>query len=245
MGFYEQIAPYYDYIFPAGEEQLGFIQKAAGIPPRKILDVACGSGVYSVRLAQIGYEVWASDIDAEMVRLTREKAIDGKVNVRTFISDMQQLDQHIAEQFDCIFCIGNSIVHIGSAEAILSAVIQMKKRLAPDGKLLLQIINFDRVLAKGVTSLPTIYNQEINLEFKRNYVRDDGRGLIYFDTILTVNKDNVQREFENRVELFPLLALSLKDILAKAGFSTVNLYGGFNREPYIPDESFLLVTEAS
>ena len=115
--------------------------------------------------------MWASDIDAEMVRLTREKAIDGKVNVRTFISDMQQLDQHIAEQFDCIFCIGNSIVHIGSAEAILSAVIQMKKRLAPDGKLLLQIINFDRVLAKGVTSLPTIYNQEINLEFKRNYLR--------------------------------------------------------------------------
>jgi glycine/sarcosine N-methyltransferase len=244
MGFYEQIAPYYDYIFPAGEGQLRFIQKAAGLPPKKMLDVACGSGEYSVKLAQLGYEVWASDIDAEMVRLAGQKAIDNKVDVKTFISDMQQLNQHISEQFDCIFCIGNSIVHVGSAEAILSAVLQMKSRLAPGGKLLLQIINFDRVLAKGVTSLPTIYNQEINLEFQRNYIRDDGRGLIYFDTVLTVNKGNEQNRFENRVELFPVKALPLKDILTKAGFSTINLFGGFNREPYIPDESFLLVTEA-
>jgi len=244
MGFYEQIAPYYDYIFPAGEEQLGFLQKAAGLPPKKILDVACGSGEYSVKLAQSGYDVWATDIDAEMVRLAGQKATDARVRVKTFISDMRQLDKHISEKFDCIFCIGNSIVHVGSAEAVLSAVLQMKSLLAPGGKLLLQIINFDRVLAKGVTSLPTIYNQEINLEFQRNYTRDEGRGLIYFDTILTVNKDNGQSRFENRVELFTLKAVSLKDILSKAGFSTINLFGGFNREPYIPDESFLLVTEA-
>ncbi len=244
MGFYEQIAPYYDYIFPAGDEQLKFLQKAAGLPPKKILDVACGSGVYSVKLAQLGYKVWATDIDAEMVRLAGQKATDGMSEIKTFISDMQQLDQHISEQFDCIFCIGNSIVHIGSADSILSAVFQMKNRLAPGGKLLLQIINFDRVLAKGVTSLPTIYNQEINLEFQRNYLRDDDRGLIYFDTVLTVNEDNGQNRFENRVELFPLLALSLKEILTKAGFRSINFYGGFNQEPYIPDESFLLVTEA-
>lgn len=244
MGFYEQIAPYYDYIFPAGEEQLRFLQKAAGLPPKKILDVACGSGVYSVKLAQSGYKMWATDIDAEMVRLARQKAIDNKVEVKTFISDMQQLDQHISEQFDCIFCIGNSIVHIGSADSILSAVLQMKSRLTPNGKLLLQIINFDRVLAKGVTSLPTIYNQEINLEFKRNYIRDDDRRLIYFDTVLTVNEGNGQNRFENRVELFPLLALSLKEILTKVGFCSINFYGGFNHEPYISGESFLLVTEA-
>jgi len=244
MGFYEQIAPYYDYIFPAGEEQLRFLQEAAGHPPKKILDVACGSGEYSVRLAQSGYEVWATDIDVEMVRLAGQKAIAGNVGIKTFISDMRQLDKHIREQFDCIFCIGNSIVHVGSAEAVLSAVLQMKNRLAQGGKLLLQIINFDRVLVKGVTSLPTIINKEINLEFQRNYTRDESRGLIYFDTVLTVNKDNEKKRFENRVELFPLKSISLKNILDRAGFGTVNLFGGFNREPYIPDESFLLVTEA-
>lgn len=244
MGFYEQIAPYYDYIFPAGEQQLEFIKKVAGRTPQKILDIACGTGEYSISLAQQGYNVWATDIDAEMVHRAQKKAIENKVAVKTFVSDMRQLDQHTNELFDCIFCIGNSIVHLGDADSILTAVIQMKNRLAPSGKLILQIINFDRILSKGITALPTIQNNEIDLEFHRNYIRDKERGLIYFDTVLTVKEGNAPSRFTNRVELFPLLASSLKEILTKAGFRSINFYGGFDQESYIPDESFLLVTEA-
>lgn len=244
MGFYEQIAPYYDYIFPAGEEQLEFIKKLAGRPPKRLMDVACGTGVYSISLAQQGYDVWATDIDAEMIRRVKRKAMESNVPVNALVSDMLYLDRHVNELFDCVICIGNSVVHLGNVDSILSAVIQMKNRLAPSGKLLVQIINFDRILAKGITSLPTIHNSEIGLEFRRNYVRDTERGLIYFDTELTVKEGDKLSRFTNRVELFPLLAVSLKEILGKAGFSSINYYGGFSLEPYIPDESFLLVAEA-
>lgn len=245
MGFYEQIAPYYDYIFPAGSEQLDFIKESAGRPPKKLLDIACGTGVYSIELAQEGYEVWATDIDVEMVRRAGIRASDEHVAMNALVSDMLHLDRYISDKFDCVFCIGNSIVHLGSKEAILAAVLQMKARLNKDGSLLLQIINFDRIFEKGITALPSIINKEAELEFHRNYSSDTSTGLINFDTVLSVKNGSQVEQYENRVKLFPLLASDLQSILDSAGFSKVSFYGGFNKEPYIAGESYLLVVNAA
>lgn len=245
MGFYEQIAPYYDFIFPAGPEQLEFIKESAGKPPKKLLDIACGTGGYSIELAQAGHKVWAADIDAEMVRRAGKRASDRHIAINTLVSDMLQLDKYISEKFDCVFCIGNSIVHLGSKEAILSAVLQMKARLDKDGSMLLQIINFDRIFEKGITALPSIINKEVELEFHRNYSLDSNTGLINFDTILSVRNDGKLEKYENRVKLFPLLAADLQSILNSAGFNNISFYGGFNREMYIAGESYLLVVNAT
>ncbi len=244
MGFYERIAPYYDEIFPAGEEQLEFIRHAAGRPPKRLLDIACGSGTYSVRLAQDGYEVWACDADHKMVELAGRKAASINVPVNVFMSDMLQLDQKIGIKFDSVFCIGNSIVHLGSADQISKAVMQMKGLLNADGTLILQIINFDRILEKGITSLPTISNTEKKLEFKRAYSLDESSGLIHFDTILTVEENDRTTKLENRVDLYPLRARNLQKILDGAGFRSISFFGGFNKETYEPAGSFMLVALA-
>lgn len=245
MGFYEQIAPYYDYIFPAGLEQLNFIKESVGRPPRKLLDIACGTGVYSIELALAGYDVWATDIDAEMVRRADKRTSEQHVPMKAFVSDMLQLDRYISEKFDCAFCIGNSIVHLGSKRIILAAILQMKERLNANGSLLLQIINFDRIVEKGITALPSIINKEIGLEFHRNYNLDPDTGLILFDTVLSVKNANQEERYDNQVELFPLVASDLRSILDSAGFGSVSIYGGFNKEPYITGESYLLVAKAT
>jgi glycine/sarcosine N-methyltransferase len=247
MGFYEEIAPYYDYIFPAGEEQLGLISDAAGEPPKKMLDIACGTGAYSVRLAQAGHEVWALDADPEMIRLARLKAAGNNVHVSFFVGDMLELDKSIGSteiKFDCIFCIGNSIVHLGSRDAVRNAVKKMKERLVPGGSIVLQIINFDRVLEKGVTSLPTLKNEDIGLVFERNYTRDEDTGLICFDTVLTVDEKAGQVRTGNRVKLFPLTSSMLEDILTTEGPGSFEFFGDFSKSPYIPGESFMLVAVA-
>ncbi len=245
MSFYEQIAPYYDYIFPAGQDQCTYIKELAGKPPKKLLDIACGTGVYSIELAREGYEVWATDVDTEMVRRAEKSASDKNISIKTLVSDMLNLDKHMDEKFHCVFCIGNSIVHLGSKEAILAAVLQMKERLSPGGSLLLQIINFDRIFQKGITSLPTIVNENVGLEFQRNYVSDPINGLIHFDTILTIKDGNREDRYENRVDLFPVLSSDFREILDCAGFESISFYGGFNKEPYITGESFMLVANAT
>lgn len=291
MGFYEQIAPYYDQIFPAGREQLEFIKDTAGRPPKRLLDVACGAGLYSVALAHEGYEVWATDLDAEMVRQTNARAAAGGVLVKAGILDMLELDKLEADmfetektgpdmfnlgkpdsgkygsdghesdkgepsksprsgkpgedKFDCVFCIGNSIVHLGSRDSILSAVLQMKGRLKASGSVVLQIINFNRVISKGITALPSIINPETGLEFHRNYSFDAKTGLIGFDTVLKVRQSGVPERYSNSIKLFPLICSELRAMLERAGFGGIEFFGGFRMEQYVEEESFLLVVRAS
>lgn len=243
MGFYDEISKYYDYIFPVGQQQIKFISESAGIPPRAILDVACGSGGYSIELAKKGYNVAAVDLEEKMVEMAKQKAESSGAEIRAFACDMRELAQKIKERFDCIFCIGNSIVHIGSAEEITKALSQMNGLLEDDGSLVLQIINYDRILKYGINELPSIRNNEIGLEFVRKYEYNRARNIINFNTTLTVAAGNRKEEFINTVELLPLASSDMRNALEEAGFGNIEFYGDFSGAEYNVD-SYMLVVRA-
>lgn len=245
MGFYEQISKYYDYIFPAGKSQVSFIKQSAGAPPARILDVACGSGEYSVELAREGYRVTAIDLDGEMVRSAKEKAAGEGLNITVLKLNMLEIQKTFDNRFDCIFCIGNSIVHLGSLDEITKALKQMYVRLADNGSLILQVINYDRVLKYHVNELPAIKDEEIGLEFIRKYEYDRNKDVIYFNTVLSVGAgDNGKTErFENSIELLPLMSDDMMRVLKEAGFEEIQFYGDFTFSPY-NDNSYMLVVKA-
>jgi len=60
-------------IFSRRRKSIEFYKNCAGKPGGKILDVACGSGGYSVELAKEGYLVTAVDIEEEMVEKVKRK----------------------------------------------------------------------------------------------------------------------------------------------------------------------------
>lgn len=241
MGFYEQISEYYDYIFPVGKEQLNFLKESFGLPTKKLLDVACGSGGYSLELSREGYVVTAVDIDDEMVRMAKEKASVKGIGIEVFKSDMKELGKAFQPDFDGIFCIGNSIVHLGSVGEIKKVIRDMYKLLSDNGVLILQIINFDRIMRYGINELPTIKNNVIGLEFIRKYEYTNEKGKIDFNTILITGKG--KERFENSIELFPVLSSDMTEGLKDAGFKEIELYGDFNNSEY-NENSFMLVARA-
>jgi len=243
MGFYEQISKYYDYIFPAEKAQVEFIKEAAGPPPAKILDVACGSGGYSIELARVGYDMTAVDLDAEMVRLAAEKARENRLDIDVQVCDMKDIEKRFSQKFNTVFCIGNSIVHLGSPEEISDAIRQMYEVLEPGGSLVLQIINFDRVFRHKISELPPIKNDDIGLEFIRKYIYSNDKESLVFHTVLTVGSGEKRQRFENSIKLFPVKSADLVYMLVKAGFKDIRDYGGFDRSEY-NDDAYLLVTEA-
>jgi glycine/sarcosine N-methyltransferase len=245
MGFYEQISKFYDYIFPVGETQLKFLKDSIGNTSKRVLDIACGSGGYSIELAKSGHKVTAVDLDEEMVALTKQKANLESLEVNSFKCDMKELKTKFADSqgFDFIFCIGNSIVHLGSLEEIQEALKQMYSIMGDGGTLVLQIINFDRILQHNISELPTLINTEIGLEFVRKYEHNAEKGMINFNTVLKVNNENENERFENSVELFPVISSKLMDMLEKADFKNINFYGDFTYSIY-DDKAFLLVVKA-
>lgn len=240
MSFYNEISKYYDKIFPAGEEQLSFIKDAAGKTAAKILDIACGSGTYSVALAKEGYKVTAVDIEDEMIRKLRVKADNEKVDVKAFVCSMTELEEKLTEKYRVLFCIGNSLVHLKSLEEIEDALRQMYNLTADDGVVIIQIMNYDRIIKLGLKELPTIINQEEGIEFIRKYDYKPELKKIDFNTTLIVKDGNNTKTFKNTVELLPLLSNELTDIVEKVGFKRYEYYGDFKASPY-KEDSYMLV----
>src|SRR3954454_19874570 len=60
----------------SAEEAVGRrrLELLGGLRGRRVLDVGCGTGLWSVLLAQRGAEVWAIDISPRSVAVTRRRA---------------------------------------------------------------------------------------------------------------------------------------------------------------------------
>jgi len=243
MGFYEQISKYYDCIFPVGQAQLEFIKQAAGSPPAKVLDVACGSGGYAAELSKAGYTVAAVDIDEKMVEKAKEKVQSENLSADILRCDMKELEKKLSPGFNCIFCIGNSIVHLDSQDEILEALRQMHALMEKGGTLILQIINYDRIIKYKIDELPPIIIEDVNLEFIRKYeLSEDGRH-IDFNTTLAVDENGEKMEFKNSVKLLPLESRTMHELLEKAGFGNIEFFGDFKQSTY-DENSFMLVVRA-
>lgn len=241
MGFYEDISKYYDYIFPVGENQVKFLAKAAGNPPKEILDVACGTGGYSIELAKQGYRVTAVDLDNKMVEELKAKTLNSELNINAIQGNMLTISKELDSKYDLAFCIGNSLVHLEGEKEIDTYFKEMRSSLVENGSLVIQIINYDRVLTKDVRSLPTIENEKVGLKFSRLYRYDENLNKIYFKTILHVE----DKEIENEIPLYPLLSEDMVRLLKNSGFSKFQLYGDFNGNNFDKDNSYALVVVAS
>lgn len=233
--FYTEISKYYDYIFPLAKAKLNLIRELAKDGPKDILDIACGSGSYSIELKKLGYNVTAIDLDESMIEKLKEK--DENVDAR--VLNMLDIDR-LNKKFDLIFCIGNSMVHLNDNEEIYKFLNKCKRTLKPEGHILIQIVNYDRILKKNIKSLPTIENREVGLTFERYYEYLPKKHKIDFKTVLKVDGLNL----ENHELLHPITSKELLGILEELEYKNINMYGSFNKDTYEPMRSFPLVITA-
>lgn len=69
----------------------------------KVLDIGCGSGMYTIRIAKEAHSVTATDISSEMLRILKEDAeANGVNNITPVLSDWA--DFQTDEKFDIVFC---------------------------------------------------------------------------------------------------------------------------------------------
>lgn len=248
MSFYEAMERYYDHIFPLHQNNLVFLEKKLGSSNNKhILDLACGTGTYTLALATRGFRVTGIDLDETMIELARQKKreqsppVDG--NGATFIKgDMLKLSAYLKTVFDGAFCIGNSLVHLETPNGIATALQETAAVLRRGAILIVQTVNYDRVLKHNVNSLPTLENEEQSVSFQRLYSYDAQKHRILFTGILTL-PDSTSRT--NTIPLYPLQKAELERILTKAGFAVKGFYGNFAGEPWSEETPATIVVAAA
>lgn len=118
--YYNQLAPYYRYLFQDWEKSVvshaqvldSVIREFFGPQVRRILDAACGIGTQSIGLAQLGYQVVASDISLTELDLAKQEATKRSLNLKFISADMRQLRQIHQGVFDIVIACDNAIPHL-------------------------------------------------------------------------------------------------------------------------------------
>jgi glycine/sarcosine N-methyltransferase len=229
---YNQMAMTYKMIFPVDEETLHYakLKWKRG----RILDLACGNGGYAIELAKLGFEVEGIDLSKTMIEAARESASKAKVLVNYSVADMA--DPLPENRYEGVLFIGNSLVHASSLSDVRKILTNVHRSLKPGGTLVMQILNYDRIMKLRPSVLPQIERDGVT--FERRYIYEETR--IRFQTVLHVAGNRITDE----VSLLPLQSEPLKQSLFAAGFTDVELHDDFTAAPFDEATTFALVVVA-
>lgn len=127
----------------------------------KVLDSSCGNGIQAAALKKHGINVIGTDISKEMIALTQQYAKSNNLYFPTKQLSWQQLPGIFSDEFDVVFCYGNSISHSYDEHEMLKNIESLYKVTKIGGKIVIDTRNWDKVILDDVrfsTSDITIYN---------------------------------------------------------------------------------------
>ncbi len=183
----------------------------------------------------MGYDTLGIDIDSNMISIALEK--NKRLSLLSRFLKGNFKDVVYKNQFNNVFCIGNTLVHLESIEEMEKSILHVYDSLKPNGTFIISIVNYDRILDQEIKSLPTIENNGVTFERNYEYVGEK----INFLTRLKV-KDIVEEE---NTELTPIRYNQLTDILKSVGFKKIQAKDGYSEKPFSIKKSFHLVIVAN
>ena len=153
-------------------------------------------------------------------------------NVQFKVMDMKNIEGH----YDGIYCIGNTLAHLNDETEIKNMVEKFYHCLNENGTLVIQIVNYERILKNHIETLPLIKNDKV--EFIRHYQFN----LPYLNFSTTLNTQN--QTFKQTTKLYPIQYETLMKMLKEAHFNDIVCYGSFDYARFDLESSFSLVIKA-
>ena len=127
--FYDTMAPFYHLIYPDWAQSIErqavqldkLIQENWGNEVQTILDVSCGIGTQALGLAQLKYQVTASDLSEAAVERAGQEAQKRGLSIPFSAADMRHAYRHHQKQFEVVIACDNAVPHLLTDADILQA----------------------------------------------------------------------------------------------------------------------------
>lgn len=247
---YDLFSAYYDRFVNWKERlayELPFIeQQLTASGARCVLDTACGTGKHAIALAQRGYDVTGADLSVGMVERARENSAAVGCDVRFVVAGFGELEVKLGNGFDALLCLGNSLPHVLTADALHATLTDFAAVLRPGGLLFIQNRNFDAIMRDRVRWMGPQSHHQGDREwlFVRFYDFNPYATLTF--NVVTLRRDEAG-EWTQRVEattLRPLPHAELSSAITAAGFGDAACYGDMTGALFDPETSGNLIVTA-
>jgi len=203
---------------------------------QKVLDVACGTGFHSVRLAESGFDVTAADGSAAMVAKAFANGRDRGLILKTVQADWRWLNRDIDGKYDAIICLGNSFTHLHQESDRRRALAEFYAALKHDGILILDQRNYDAMFDRGFSTKHKYYYCGDRVTAEPSHLDDGLIRMVY----------SFPDGQEYTLNMCPIRKNYVRRLFHEAGFERVRTYGDF-QETYAEDDPdfFIHVVEKS
>lgn len=139
MTIYKTFAKIYDEVMDETlyEDWLNFTMRHIGESQKNILELACGTGILSVELANIGHQVTGLDLSEEMIELAKERTTEADELLSFEVGDM--LDLKKTNQYDVVTCFSDSLCYMPDEEAVQTVFNEVNRALKSGGIFLFDV----------------------------------------------------------------------------------------------------------
>ena len=204
----------------ATQAEAEFVIDAMGLTPgAQVLDVGCGYGRHAMELAGRGFHVVGLDLSTPLLVRGGEEAHRRGLTINFVRGDMRELD--FEAQFDGAYCLFSTFGYFDD-ETNKKTIANIARALKPGGRVLIEILNRDYVIA----DLPT-----------RVWWEGDGCVVLeevelnYFSSRIQVNRSVVfddGRQIEQEISIRAYSLHEVGKLLHSAGFRVLEVSGAYH-----------------
>ena len=206
----------------SSQTEADFVIRALDLKPGdRVLDLCCGTGRHAVLLAKAGLEVTGLDMSEEYLALARSAAREAGVEVRFVQGDMREIPYK--GEFDAVVNMFTAFGYFDEDADDQRVIDGAAVALRPGGRLLLDLLNRDWVVANYVRSESregsdgTVYTEQ------RTFDPVAGRNHVEF-TIASA--DGAERKVSHHIRLY--VATEISGMLDRTGLTLERSYGGYD-----------------
>lgn len=191
---------------------------------RSLLDIGCGTGHHAQFFSDYVERITAVDPSDEMINYARENVIKSK-NIKLIKSGFEDLERLVAEKYDLIVCLGNTLPLLGNRKNVKLALKIIRKKLADGAFAIIQFLNFEpKIIEKNSYYQPKIFTKD-NKKYIFIKHFEYGKVKTRGDFIITVldAQDKVENFYVNSSDFCTLRKKLFLKMAENSGFKKIDL----------------------
>lgn len=226
---YFSLAPFYDRLTTDVDYDafISFYEELfdkAGLNVKTVLDLACGTGTLTCKMASRGYEMICADASEEMLLVAAEKIEKENFDVKPLMLNQRMEELDLYGTVDAVICSLDGINYV--EPSLLPEVFRRLYLFTEPGGMVVFDINSPHKLKHLDGEVCIDETDEVYCVWRTEYDEDESACFYGMDIFFCVDeeKDIWQRSFEEHIE-YVHQPEKLEKLLLSAGFEDVRQYG--------------------